>query len=141
MRTLACLVTMCAIVLVTGIASEARAESKPVKFTNEWKGSVADETQQKDAPEVITNTEVLEKLWKAWKIEGKTPKVDFTKEIVVVGTGGGSKLSLNARLDDKGNLELLGLATADAVPGFRYVLATVSREGIKTVNKKELPKE
>jgi hypothetical protein len=53
----------------------------------------------------------------------------------------GSKLRLSATLDDKGNLEVLGMATSDLRPGFRYVIATVSREGIKTVNGKMLPKE
>jgi hypothetical protein len=33
------------------------------------------------------------------------------------------------------------MATRDLRPGFRYVIATVSREGVKTVNGKQLPKE
>jgi hypothetical protein len=123
------------------LVSDASAQPKAVKFTKEWKGSVADEAKQKGAPEVIAGAKALEKLWADWKIEGKVPEVDFTKEIVVVGTGSGSKLSLSARLDDKGDLAVLGLATSDLAPGFRYVIATVPREGVKTVNKKELPKE
>ena len=34
-----------------------------------------------------------------------------------------------------------GIATSDFGPGFRYVMGTVPREGVKTVNKKDLPKE
>jgi hypothetical protein len=120
-------------------ATEASAQPKAVKFTNQWKGSVGDEALKKDAPEVITSQKSLEKLWKAWMIEGKVPEVDFTKEIVVIGITSGSKLNLGASLDDKGNLNVGGLATADIAPGFGYVLATVSRDGVKTVNKKELP--
>jgi hypothetical protein len=127
--------------LIALFASEARAQKKPLKFTQEWKGSVADEAEQKGAPECITSAKGLEKLWKAWKIEGKVPKVDFDKEIIVIGTTRGSKLKLSASLDDKGNLTVLGLGTRDLVPGFRYVMATVPREGVKTVNKKDLPKE
>ena len=48
---------------------------------------------------------------------------------------------LCANLDDKGNLDVLGFGTRDIRPGFRYVLGIVSREGVKTVNKKDLPKE
>jgi hypothetical protein len=33
------------------------------------------------------------------------------------------------------------MATRDLRPGFRYVIATVSRAGVKTVNGKKLPKE
>jgi hypothetical protein len=119
----------------------ARADVKPVKFTNQWKGSVDDEKLKQGAPECIVSAKALEKLWKDWRIEGKPPEVDFTKEIVVVGTAAGSRYNMAARLDDNGNLEVGGLATDDLVPGFRYVIATVPREGIKTVNKKELPKD
>ena len=69
------------------------------------------------------------------------PKVDFDKEIVIVSTTRGSQLRLSAQLEDNGNLQILGIATRDLRPGFRYVMGTVSREGVKTVNKKELPKE
>jgi hypothetical protein len=141
MRLFGCLVCLGVLALVTLFVSEVRAEAKPVKLTQMWKGSVADEKLQKAAPEFITSEKELEKLWKDWKIEDKLPKVDFTKEIVIVVTTVGSKINLSARLDDKGNLEVLGLATRDLAPGFRYVIATVSREGVKTVNKKELPKE
>jgi len=121
--------------------SDAFADAKPVKFTKEWKGTVADESKQKGAPEVIVSAKALEKLWADWKIEGKVPEVDFAKEIVVIGTTRGSRLNLSARLDDKGDLTVGGLATSDLGDGFRYVIATVPREGVKTVNKKELPKE
>jgi hypothetical protein len=86
----------------------------------------------------VADAKALEKLWKKWGVEGKVPEVDFKKEIVIVSTTAGGRLTLSARLDDKGNLEVLGLATRDFKPGFRYVLATVSREGVKTVNGKEM---
>jgi hypothetical protein len=139
MRLQSWLLSLGALVLVAGVAPEARAQKKPVKFTQQWKGSVDDEAQLRGAPECITSAKALEKLWKAWKIEGNVPKVDFDKEIVVVGTTRGSKLILSATLDANDNLEVLGVATRDLLPGFRYVLATVSREGVKTVNKKNLP--
>jgi uncharacterized membrane-anchored protein YjiN (DUF445 family) len=114
------------------------AEKKAVMLTKEWSGSVEDENLAKDAPEYIAEVKALEKLWKKWKVEGKQPEVDFKKEIVIVTTTVGSKLSLSARLDDKGNLEVIGAATRDIKPGFRYGIATVSRDGVKTVNDKEL---
>jgi hypothetical protein len=130
-----------ALAIVAVLASDARAEKKAVKLEKEWKGSVDDEALAKDAPAVIVDAKTLEKLWKAWKIEGNVPAVDFKKELVIITTTSGSKLRLSATLDDKGNLEVLGMATRDLRPGFRYVIATVSREGIKTVNAKKLPKE
>ena len=141
MRFLAFFMCFSVLVLVTQMATEARAEAKPVKFSAEWKGSVADEALQKSFPECITSTKVLGELWKSWKIAAKMPEIDFTKEIVVLTTSVGSQINLTARLHDNGDLELIGFGTRDLRPGFRYVLGKVSREGVKTVNKKELPKE
>jgi hypothetical protein len=129
--------TLLGLAVLTLLAPPARAEKKEVKLTKEWKGSVADAALAKEAPEYIADTKSLEKLWKKWGIEGKVPQVDFKKELVILSTTVGSKLSLSAKLD-KGNLQVLGLATRDIGPGFRYVIATVSREGVKTVNGKEI---
>jgi hypothetical protein len=125
--------------LFTPLVPQARADKKDVSLTKEWKGSVEDADLAKAAPEFVTDAKAFAKLWKKWGVEGKVPKVDFKKEIVIVSTTSGSRLSLSARLDDQGNLEVLGIATSDFGPGFRYAMATVPRAGVKTVNGKELP--
>jgi hypothetical protein len=140
-RRQAWLFALAALAMIGFLAPSVRAEKKKVKLVKEWSGSVADEKLAKDAPEVIADAKAFEKLWKAWKVGDKVPEVDFTKEIVIVSTTSGSKISLKPSLDDKGNLSVLGMATADFGPGFRYVIATVSREGVKKVNGKDLPKE
>ena len=132
------LVAMAAVVLFT---SDATAQKKAVKPNMEWTGSVEDEKLAKGAPECITSAKGLENLWKAWKLADKVPEVDFTKEVVILTTTRGSKLRLAAALDEKGNLMVGGLGTRDLAPGFRYVIATVSKEGVKKVNGKDLPKE
>ena len=138
---LSLLVGVAALAAVVLFTSDALAQKTAVKPSKEWPGSVEDEALEKDAPACVTSAKGLEKLWKAWKIADKVPEVDFTKEIVVVTTTRGSKLRLAAALDEKGNLMVGGLGTRDLAPGFRYVIATVSKEGVKTVNGKELPKE
>jgi hypothetical protein len=135
------LICLSGLILLVLFATDVQAGKKPVKFLQSWKGSVVDETQQQVAPEVIANTKILEKVWKAWKIEEKMPKIDFAKEIVVLATTRGSRLNLTANLDDAGNLEVVGMHTLDLADGFRYVIAAVSRDGVKTVNKKELPQD
>ena len=89
---------------------------------------------------VITNAKDFEKLVKAWKVAEKVPEVNFDKEIVLVAKTEGSILKLNPALDEKGDLKALGFASADLLPGFRYVIISVPRKGVKTVNGKELPK-
>jgi hypothetical protein len=122
------------------VSPQASAEAKKVEITKQWSGSVDDEKLMK--PEFITSAKELEAVWKAWKIKEDLPKVDFEKDLVVAVYSTGSKLKLaGAKLDDKGNLQVLGFGTRDLQPGFRYVLGIVSREGVKKVNNKELPKE
>ena len=125
--------------LATGVGVAA---PPPLKATNTWMGSIDDEKLAKEMPEngVITNAKDFEKLVKAWKVAEKVPEVNFDKEIVLVAKTEGSKLRLNALLDEKGDLKALGLATRDLRPGFRYVIISVPKEGVKTVNGKELPK-
>jgi hypothetical protein len=123
-------------------AGAAVGAPTPLKATNTWMGSVDDEKLAKEMPEngVITNAKDFEKLVKAWKVADKVPEVNFDKEIVLVAKTEGSKLTLNASLDEKGDLKALGLATRDLRPGFRYVIISVPKEGVKTVNGKEPPK-
>jgi hypothetical protein len=125
--------------LATGVAVAAPT---PLKATNTWMGSIDDENLAKEMPEngVITNAKDFEKLVKAWKVAEKVPEVNFDKEIVLVAKTVGSKLTLNALLDEKGDLKALGLATRDLRPGFRYVIISVPKGGVKPVNGKELPK-
>ncbi len=129
-----------AFVLSIVAPADAEAQKKKVAVGKKWNGSVDDEKAMK--PDCITSAKGLEAVWKAWKIEGDMPKIDFKKDIVVAVYSVGSKLSLaGASLDDKGNLDVVGFGTRDLRPGFRYVLGVVSKEGVKTVNGKEVPKE
>jgi hypothetical protein len=115
------------------------AAPKEVAVGKTWKGDVQDDALQKDTPQFLASAEALGKLWKDWKLAGQPPEVDFAKQIVVVMTTKGSLMQPNFRLDEKGNLQSVGIATMDYLPGFRYVLATVDRAGIKTVEGKEVP--
>lgn len=141
LRLLACAVLGC-LALVSLSTSEAFAQKKKLEVTMTWKGSVEDQKLMKDAPSAITSAKGLEAIWKSWKIAGDVPKVDFEKNLVVGVYSVGSSLNLaGANLDDKGNLDVLGFGTRDIRPGFRYVLGVVSKDGVKTVNGKQLPKE
>jgi hypothetical protein len=115
------------------------AERQPVTPVKEWNGSIDDPTIVSTASEVILSAKEFEALWLAWKLPGPVPEVDFSLNLVAVQTTVGSRLRLSAMLEDNGNLMVLGLATRDFHPGFRYVLAVLSRTGVKTVNGKELP--
>ena len=114
---------------------------EPVKVIQEWSGAVADESLLTNASPVIVSDLALKKIWQAWSLTNAIPTVDFTKQLVVITTSRGSLLRLIPSLDAQGDLHLVGLGTRDLRPGFRYVIATVSRDGVKTANGQALPRE
>lgn len=126
-------VVMAGVVFAAPIAVEA---------SKSWKGSVADEKLAKEAPPngVITNANDFAKLIKAWSVADKVPEVNFEKHLVLVATTRGSLLNLSPTLDENGDLQARAISTRDLRPGFRYAIAAISKEGVKTVNGKELPK-
>jgi hypothetical protein len=117
-------------------------QDPPKKPTVDLLGSVEDEKLEKEKPPggVIVSQKGWEKLAAAWDIKDAT-KVDFARDLLVVETTRGGKLNLDTRLDEKGDLQIVALATRDLRPGFRYAIRSVPREGVKTVNGKELPKQ
>lgn len=134
------LLILACLVIVAGGLPHAAAQAKKVGITQTWNGSVSDEKAPQ--PEAIVSAKGLEAVWKAWKVKGGMPKIDFSKNMLVAIYSVGSSLNMTgATLDDKGNLEVQGINTDDIRSGFRYVLGVVSREGVKTVNKKELPRD
>ena len=130
MKTFLCVIGFVMIALVSTVNAQDR---KPLETLKEWRGDNPNEGLAKDSPKFITNAKDLEKLWKAWDIKEKLPEIDFSKEILLVETTRGSRLNLKATLDEKGDLQSLGLATRDLRDGFRYVMITVNKAGIKTI--------
>ncbi|MCY2970611.1 MAG: hypothetical protein NTZ30_08080 [Planctomycetota bacterium] len=130
MKTFLCVIGFVMIALVSTVNAQDR---KPLETLKEWRGDNPNEGLAKDSPKFITNAKDLEKLWKAWDIKEKLPEIDFSKEILLVETTRGSRLNLKATLDEKGDLQPLGLATRDLRDGFRYVMTTVNKAGVKTI--------
>jgi hypothetical protein len=119
------------------------AKNKALKPTQQWSGSVEDESLRQLAPGtgVITDAKTFGRLWQGWKAGEQLPAVDFRSELVLVATTSGSRLQVGARLSDGGDLKVLGMATQDFRPGFRYQILTIPRDGVKTVDGRALAKD
>ncbi|MDB5310637.1 MAG: hypothetical protein JWO38_4839 [Gemmataceae bacterium] len=106
-------------------------------------GSIADSAKADAAPasRVITTDKDWVALTMAWGIKDP-PKVDLTKELLVVATTKGDKLVIQTRLDEKGDLRITALDSDDNPRGgFRYGIKAVDRAGVKTVDGMPLPME
>jgi hypothetical protein len=101
-----------------------------------WGGILRDESLQKHAPAggFITDAAALAKLWEAWKVRGDLPKIDFTKELVLVAMSSGpNALGIDIHLDSKGNLATMVTQTLIGGPGFGYRIVVIKRDGVKTI--------
>jgi hypothetical protein len=142
--TYRCLTILVAVVLAGFAWHDSQAQEKkgvpvPIKPDMEWKGSIDDEALLKAAPNsYIGDAKAFETLWKAWKLGDKVPDVDFKTHIVLVQTTRGSRVNVSAFVDDKGDLKVQGIATRDLLPGFRYVMLSIKKTGIKTIDGKPL---
>lgn len=120
---------------------------RPITLQQTWEGFLRDETLLKAAPEkadlglgaagVVNNEATWEKLWSVWRADEKAPKVDFEKGLVLVFTKRGwSKLGTPLMpLDAHGELTAVQHGTeSQGGAGFAYIIGTLPREGIKSVN-------
>jgi len=131
---------------MAGLLPTVRGDDKkdpPEKPPTYVVGSVADETLAKKAPAagVAVTKKGWDELLKAWDITKPPFEVDFDKHLVVIATSQGSTVKLTTALDNKGDLAVKVVGTADLRPGFRYAFQRLDRAGIKTISGKAVPKE
>jgi hypothetical protein len=116
-----------------------------------WQGG-SDQKKDNDAWKqvppggVIAGRQGWERLWKAWQFAKELPTVDFTNNLILVAAcPGPNAIRINDRWDAvlriKGDLKFQHSFTEKGGDGFRYLIMRVGRDGVKTVNGKEIPKD
>lgn len=115
-----------------------QAQEKPTLAEQGW---VDDPKLLKSKPanHVLVTEKALAALWKDWGIKNAMPKIDFTKEFVIVATDKGVGNFL-AVLDKKGNVNFEYAGPPRDKPGFSFILQSHTRTGVKTVKGQPLPK-
>jgi hypothetical protein len=123
------------------LSSMSFAAAPIVEPTGMWSGKIKDESLRKLAPKsgFIADAETWKKLWTAWRPDEELPKVEFTKELILVGTvPGPNQVVIRPTLTDKRNVKLTVFGTEIAGPGFGYKFIKIGKEGVKTVNGKAI---
>jgi hypothetical protein len=121
------------------VNSASAAEPDAAKEPVTWNGVIKDDSLRDLAPKegYIADQETWANVWRAWKPKAELPEVDFTKEIVLVTTVPGPNRTMGRPMkDDEGNVTFRVASTKMAGPGFGYMLARISTEGVKTINGK-----
>jgi hypothetical protein len=125
--------------LLLSIVRLSAADAKELAATQKWQGSVETGEAPKNLPVAIVNAVDFAAIWKKCGRTDALPTIDWAKRFAVCQTTSGSRLNLGAQLDASGDAKILGMATMDFHPGFRYVIAVFPREGVKSVNGVKLP--
>jgi hypothetical protein len=128
--------------------ADGRGAGVAMKVLKEWRpmsNDAKDNDAWRKAPEggVVAGPKEWAALWKAWYGDEDVPEVDFDKEILLVVAGAGPNIVRvgDLVLSDKGDLKFACTITERGGDGFVGIILKVSREGVKTVNGKEMPKE
>lgn len=127
----------------TGDAANAQEALKPVQH---WGGLIKESGKKSAAPKskaswqgYLSNQDALEKLFDAWGLKEKPPKIDFKKQIVFVQTCSGPNLPRAFfTLDAAGELKADNEHTLKGGPGFGYSIDVLDRAGIKSYQGKPL---
>jgi hypothetical protein len=121
----------------TGARQTRPVEPKTTKTVDIF-SSVGDIDKQQEIPGVgvIYGQKEWERLAAAWGIKD-VPKVDFSKEILLIGTWRGANFKFLSEVKN-GDLKVELVGEKEELPGFRYRIVSLQRDGITKFQGKEL---
>lgn len=134
------LASLAALTFVFAQPARVRAEEPKKTDTVDIFSSVGDAEKEKAMPGVgvIYGQKEWERLAAAWGMKD-VPKVDFTKEILLVGTHRGANFKFLSEVKN-GDLTVEVVGDKEEKSGFRYRVQSLKRDGITKFQGKELPK-
>lgn len=131
---------LAALTFTVAQAPRSSAEEPKKTDTVDVFSSVAEVEKEKAMPGtgVIYGQKEWEQLAAAWGMKD-VPKVDFTKEILLVGTHRGTNFKFISDVKN-GDLTVELVGNTEEKAGFRYRVVSLNRDGITKFQGKELPK-
>jgi hypothetical protein len=129
-----------AALILAASGTRGRAEEPKQTQTVDITSSVPDLEKEKALPGtgVVFGQKEWERLAAAWGIKD-VPKVDFTKEILLVGTHRAANFKFLSDVKS-GDLQVELVGDKTEAPGFRYRIISLDRTGITKFQGKDLPK-
>jgi hypothetical protein len=116
-----------------GSPIEMKKDESP-KSLREFFGEATAKVEKGPAREVILNGVDYEKTWRELGLTQEPGVVDFAKEVVVVSTTRGSRITFRLRDEGEGRLQVMSISTKDIRPGLRVAFCVLSRSAWKQIN-------
>jgi len=133
-------------VLGVNLMIGAAQEGKNIEPVQTWSGKEIDNKVLKVPPKnglsmgLISNETDWIKLWQAWR-EDETPKIDFTKNLIVFCTTQTPNIcQIFLKLSKSGDLKIspLNLLIVSKDKTFNYRIVLIDRAGIKSIERKPI---
>ena len=83
---------------------------------------------------VIIDGVEYERIWRELGCIQEPGAVDFAKEVVVVSTTRGSRITFRLRDEGEGRLQVMSISTKDIRPGLRFAFCVLPRSVWKQIN-------
>lgn len=116
-----------------GSPNEMKKDESP-KPLREFFGEAAAKVEKGPAREVILNGVDYEETWRELGLTQEPGVVDFAKEVVVVSTTRGSRITFRLRDEGEGRLQVMSISTKDIRPRLRFAFCVLSRSVWKQIN-------
>jgi len=87
---------------------------------------------------VILDGVEYEKIWRELGLTEEPAAVEFAKEVVVLSTTRGSRITFRLRDEGEGRLQVMSISTKDIRPGLRFAFCVLSRSAWKQINDRKL---
>ena len=114
---------------------------KLIKVEKVWGGEIKLELRDQAPPGFVANEETWAKLWRAYRGNEELPKIDFDKQMILVGVGADPNAigydPDSLILDEDGDLKVSYIQTLKGYQNpetCRYIFLLISREGVKSIN-------
>ena len=104
------------------------------KSLREFFGEAGAGLEKGPTPGVITDGVEYEKIWRGLGLTEEPGAVDFAKEVVVVSTTRGSRITFRLRDEGEGRLQVMSISTRDIRLGLRFGFCVLPRSGWKQIN-------
>ncbi|TWT39624.1 hypothetical protein [Blastopirellula retiformator] len=123
--------------VVAPLAISAELEVDPQQ---DWYGKTPDNSLKSLAPKsgFVADSDAWEKLWTAWRPNEELPKLDFDRQIVLVGVVDGPNRVMMRPTLQADDIRFIAAGTRMAGPGFAYRLVVVDKGDAKKVNGKAI---
>jgi hypothetical protein len=111
-----------------------KLNSESPQAVREFFGDAGTGVESGPVREVITNGADYARVWRQLGLDREPGAVDFAKELVVVSTTRGSRITFRLRDEGEGRLQVMSISTRDIRPGLRFGFCVLTKSGWKQIN-------